>query len=355
MEYQHGGDIYGNQVCLDYSVNLNPFGMPQGVREAIKAAADHCAVYPDSQARQLRESLSKEHAVPKDGILCGNGAADLIFLAVFARKPKKAVILAPTFSEYEQALTGVGCEISYFYLKEEEDFSLDPEKFAASLDGFVDMVFLCNPNNPTGKVVFNEGMRKILDRCKTLGIFLIVDECFLDFAKEEEAASLIPLTTDYDNLAVLKAFTKMYGMAGVRLGYLISGSRTLLEDMEGLRQPWSVSTLAQAAGIAALREQAQPELVRALLERERPFVKTKLEELGFHVWDSQVNYLLFSDSHTEADGDLYHRCLQKGLLIRWCGNYRGLKGRFYRICIRERESNLAMFRILTQVLEERRK
>lgn len=159
MEYQHGGDIYTNQVELDYSANLNPLGLPEGVRTAYIRAADRCSVYPDSRCLALRSKLAAFHRIDRENVICGNGAAELIFLIVHARRPKRALLIAPSFLEYEQALKNGGCEISWFDLKEEEGFALSvPEltayvKREAAAGQRPDMVFLCNPNNPTGLAV----------------------------------------------------------------------------------------------------------------------------------------------------------------------------------------------------------
>lgn len=353
MEYQHGGDRYSYPVSWDFSTNINPCGMPERVKAALVDAVADCSHYPDSRCGTLRTALAERYQVDTGNIICGNGAADLIFQAVQALKPLEAMIPAPTFSEYEQALESVGCKTEYCYLKEEEEFSICKDTLLSCLTPSFDVLFLCNPNNPTGSLINKQDLEAILSHCRNLGIFLFLDECFLDFTRGEESDSLIPFIYQYDNIMILKAFTKMYGMAGVRLGYAITGNRKILEKMERLRQPWSVSTLAQAAGLAALHEKGTAAAVRALLETERPFLKNGLEALGFHVYHSSTNYLLFSDWETAEEKDLFLKCRKQGLLIRWCGNYRGLTGRHYRVCVKRREENILLLEILQKVLNER--
>lgn len=353
MEYQHGGDIYSYPISWDFSTNINPYGMPESVRNAIVEAVSVCSQYPDSRCGKLRESLSEWHNVNAENIICGNGAADLIFQAVQAQKPVKALIPAPTFSEYEQALKSVGCNIEYCCLEEKEGFFLNAHTMLKHLDASFDVLFLCNPNNPTGCLIKKQDLEEIISYCKHRDIFLFLDECFLDFTGQEASLSLLPLIEKYDNLMILKAFTKMYGMAGVRLGYAITANRKLIETMELSRQPWSVSTLAQSAGLAAMKEEENVKKVRKLLLTERPYLKKELENLGFFVYDSSANYLLFSDYKNAQERQLFSECRQKGLLIRWCGNYHGLSGHHYRVCIKRREENKILITILGEVLKER--
>ena len=197
MEYQHGGDIYTNQVELDYSANLNPLGLPEGVRNAYIGAADCCSVYPDSRCQALRTKLADYHRIGREAVLCGNGAAELIFLIVQAKRPKRALLIAPSFLEYEQALKAAGCGLSWFDLKEEEDFALSvPEllahlKEAEAAGQRPDILFLCNPNNPTGFAVEREALIPLLEYCEECGIVCVVDECFIEFLDEPERFSVM--------------------------------------------------------------------------------------------------------------------------------------------------------------------
>ncbi len=362
MEYQHGGDIYGNQVEMDYSANINPLGLPEGVKKALYKAIETCSCYPDSSCRELREALSKFHHINKDYIICGNGAADLIFQIVQAVKPERAFLMTPTFSEYEQALAVTGTELVYYDLKEEQGFKPDSREFIRLIEENITqnplgkgMVFLCNPNNPTGFALKKEEVSEILDYCRTHSLYCVVDQCFTEFLDEPEVYSVLNITDKQpqDHVFILKAFTKLYAMAGVRLGYGICNNRELLETMESLRQPWTVSSLAQAAGVAALKETKYVKKTKELICTEREFLKDKLKEAGLYVYDSMANYIFFRDLRPEAqlkDRLLYHQCLEQRLLIRSCGNYRGLDSTYYRICVKGREENLRFLHILQGIL-----
>ena len=192
MQYQHGGDIYTQEIHMDYSANLNPLGLPDGVRKVLASSihTDVCSVYPDSSCGKLREALGRLHEVPKDWIICGNGAADLVFGLAHGCMPRRGLVTAPAFSEYEQAMRACGCSVDYLFLEEKEGFSLNVEALLQRIIGAAgegrpyDMVFLCNPNNPTGIPVPTGEIRRVAEVCLQSGTRLIMDECFCDFLDE---------------------------------------------------------------------------------------------------------------------------------------------------------------------------
>lgn len=195
MDYQHGGDIYSQEIRWDFSANVNPLGLPEGVRQAVVDAAKGCASYPDSRCRRLVGKLAAYHQVPEEWILCGNGAADLIFQAAYAQRPREGWLLSPTFSEYEQALKAVDGRIRFFALRREEGFLLDVGRLMERLGkegggrkAYPPVLFLCNPNNPTGLAVSRTELRKLAAFAEQEGIRLIVDECFLDFCERKGSA-----------------------------------------------------------------------------------------------------------------------------------------------------------------------
>lgn len=357
MEYQHGGDIYTNSVDMDYSANLNPLGLPDGVREVLHSAINTSSCYPDSRCTALRLGLSRLHGVPARSIICGNGAAELIFLMVRSMKPKRALLLSPSFLEYEQALKAEGSDIIYFDLAEGDGFRLFPDRLIAYLEDITpkpDMIFICNPNNPTGLAVKNEEMIKILDYCQRNKIFCVIDECFHEFLETPEEYTVLEYikANKSSHVFLLKAFTKIYAMAGIRLGYGICSQEALLERANLCRQPWSVSSLAQAAGEAALKEQEYVNRTRRLIWRERRFLSEGLKALGFAVWPSMANYIFFRDNRPEAKPHthlLYDQCLKRRVLIRSCANYQNLDGTYYRICVKDRKENEALLSVLKSI------
>lgn len=341
--HTHGGDVYRHQNVTDFSANCNPFGTPESVKQAVARAMEQVCHYPDVKCERLRDAISHYEGVPAEQIICGNGAADLIFALVLALKPKKALLPAPTFAEYEQALATVECGIQRYVLEESRGFSVGRE-FLDDITENLDMVFLCNPNNPTGVLMEQAFLREVLLRCQECGCILMLDECFVDFVEHPEAHTMKSLLEQNNSLFLLKAFTKRYAMAGVRLGYALCGNRELLENMQMVTQPWNVSILAQEAGIAALSEKEYVEHSMAVIHRERTYLLEGLGRLGYETFASSANYIFF-----KGPKDLQKSCLEKGILIRDCSNYYGLSKGYYRIAVRLREENDKLLRVLGEI------
>lgn len=347
----HGGDWAGFQLeyggpPLDFSSNVSPLGVPERVRDAAARALSAADRYPDPLCRELRGAISQAEQVPADWCLCGCGSADLIFRAVLARRPQRALVTAPTFGEYGAALALVGCRVEQYPLGEENGFVLR-EDFLDAITPETDMVFLCEPNNPTGRTTPGPLLRTVLDRCGETGALLIVDECFGGFLRDPDAHTLRGMLGEYPNLLILKAFTKLYALAGLRLGYCLSSSGPLLEAMALAGQPWGVSIPAQAAGVAALRETDYVRRVRALIGAERPRLALELERLGFRVIPGEANYLLF-----HAPVLLLEPLRRRGILLRGCGNYSGLDDGWYRTAVRTAEENRRLVAALEEIVKE---
>lgn len=350
-EYRHGGDVYGNRnVKLDFSININPLGMPDFIKEAAIEGVLSGSRYPDSRCGKLREKAASFYQVTGEQIIFGNGAAELIYTAVGALKPAAAVVLAPSFTEYENALRGEGAKIHWFQLKEEDEFRLPTDEYLEFLsETKPDMVFLCNPANPAGNGMEEEDVERILAFCREKGIFVVMDECFLDFAEEGRRHSALKYLKDGNtDLMVLQALTKSFAMAGLRLGYGFLAAPGLLEKMQSRIQPWNVSIPAQEAGIAAFGKEREAYLSRArkLIGEEREYLRRGLEELGFRVFPSDANFLLFRDTKALGKRVLYRKLLERGILIRCCDDYRGLDGSFYRVCTGKRSENQLLLEAL---------
>lgn len=346
MKHLHGGDVYRYKGCIDFSSNSNPLGPPESVVQAAAEAASRMADYPDVRCQQLREALASYEGLDPSMIYFGNGAAEVIFSLCLALKPRKALMPAPTFAEYEQALQSVGCQIVHVYLKEENGLQVDKSFAEAILREQPQAVFLCNPNNPTGILTPAGLVSEILAACEEVGSLLVLDECFNDFIQNREQYTMKPELESHSSLFLLKAFTKRYAMAGVRLGYGLSSHKEILEKMEQVTQPWNVSTVAQAAGIAALQEEAYVERGRSLVQKERGYLREGLEGLGYRLYDSQANYLFFY-----SEMPLWEACKEQGILIRDCSNYPGLGHGYYRVAVRTHEENQKLIQALRHIRE----
>lgn len=354
MEYLHGGDIYSDgKIRLDFSVNTSPLGMPEPIRQAVIHSFGSWERYPDSHSRSLRSALAAYYGgrIPEDAFLCGNGSADLMYTLIFALRPGKALVPVPAFAEYQMALAAGGCLLKTFPLEESAGFSLEEsrERLKESIrkSSGIDMMMLGNPVNPCGSAAGREWIEEIADRCREKKIFLVIDECFNWFLKEREYFSAIPMIEKepekYRHVMVINAFTKIYAMAGLRFGYAVCTDREVIKRMERCRQPWSVSAPAEAAATAALALMGEAEKTVTLVETERRFLTEGLAGLGFTVFPSMVNYILF---RADTDFDYKAFCRERGILIRSCGNFEGLDSRYYRVAVKQREENRELLRCL---------
>lgn len=374
MEYQHGGDIYGHsRIQFDFSVNTNPFGMPEAIRDAVLQSAERWEQYPDCFSRNMRRGLADyyhcldaqsgptEPSRPNpfweaEDFLCGNGASDLFYTLALALRPRKALLIAPAFSEYEKALSLVHCQIETFFLHEETGFSLEreAEPFCKVLEEIpdLDLVFLANPNNPNGLSVSLSFLSGLAALCRKKGAVLAIDECFHWFLPDGKRRSMMRLMAKapekYAHVMVFNAFTKIYAMPGLRMGFAACKNHVLLRKMEESRQPWSLSAPAEAAGLAALRQDAFAERTAEQIAVWREALECGLREAGFIVYPSEVNYLLFR----KEDGVDYGKgCREQGILIRDCSNYPGLGKGFYRVSVKREEENRILIECLKGLAE----
>lgn len=331
-KYEHGGDVYKKNVRLDFSVNTNPLGMSEAVKSAVSESISDFGSYPDNECRTLRAAIAEYEGVNVDNILCSNGASEMIFAIVRAVMPKKAVLIAPTFSEYERALMSVGCETSYYKLSEDNGFCIGRD-FLNSLDG-ADITFICNPNNPVGSVAHKSLMEDIAQKCRSAGVVCVSDECFADLAGCYSMKG---------KMSVIKAFTKTYSLAGLRLGYLI-GDDKIIADTKLQLPAWNVSKVAQAAGAAALSDKDYLKKSIEIIEKERGFLQHGLTALGFKVFDSQANFILFKGREGIAQ-----ELLKKGIMIRDCSNFEGLSEGFYRIGVKLHAENEELIKELGEI------
>ena len=352
-QYVHGGDIYSDpslkkdKDLLDYSANINPLGIPAGVRRALKDAVADCVNYPDPFCRELRERLSQHFSIPAGMIYCGNGAADVLFRIMTALKPKRTLVLAPTFADYEKAALASGSKMDYFILKEDNEFAVTLEILKA-ITKRTEMVVLCNPNNPTGKLMDKALLLEVLHHCEELHIPLLVDECFMDFVQDKEGYTLIDQLSGHPGLIILKAFTKIFAIPGVRLGFCLTSDTVLMDKLYACGQDWNVSVLAQAAGVVALEETDFLVETRELIAVEKAYLIAQLRLIGLKVFEGEANYLLIKTLHNYPWPD---KLKKHHILIRDCSNYRGLSAGYYRIAVKTRRDNRKLIKIMKELVK----
>lgn len=341
MVVSHGGDVYRNKITYDFSVNINPLGIPEECRHAAIDGMALAEQYPDVEGEKLVEAIAVEKQIPGEYILLGNGAAELIYAFCQAQRPKRAVTISPTFMEYEAAVQAVGGEMEY----------VGAEEMPGHITQETDVVFLCNPNNPTGEFFHEDYREALFRRCRMTDTWLFVDECFLPFLRQDASDSMLRVFRENkggERLIVLRAFTKIYAMPGLRLGYAVVGDLEQRERMRRQLQPWNTSIPAQLAGIRALKLTGYLERTWEVIQTERAYLTTELSALAkdglLRVYDTEANFFLLYSEY-----DLYKGLLEQNIMIRDCSNFRGLKKGYYRIAIRSHRENEALIDALKRV------
>lgn len=339
----HGGDIYQNQIIYDFSVNTNPLPLPEVLQKRMAEVAMHSNRYPQYGNGLLRERIAALYGFSEKEVVCGNGASELFVAIVHALRPKRVGIFVPAFSGYAWAAQTVGAEVCNVLLREENNFAMDMaqmESMCRQLEGG-DLLFLANPANPAGNKMEASLLETLLDVCEKKQVTVVLDECFVAFTGEKGYASWIQ---KYSHLIVVRAYTKIYAIPGIRLGYLLA-QEPVCEKIARQLPEWNVSVVAQQIGMDILNDSISGWNRRkylndtvALIQKEKEFLKQELTKMfgnQITIFPSEANFLLLKTKIS-----LYDRLLERGILIRNCANYTGLGSDFYRIAIKSHPENV---------------
>ncbi len=342
--HEHGGDVFAvarslgvaPESMVDFSASINPLGMAPAVRAALAGCVDRLLHYPDKSAAELKEGLAAYHGIGTAELAVANGSTELIHLLPRVVGGKRGLIVAPAFAEYASALERSGWQIDYFTLKSEERFALSLKALREKLADGYDLLFICNPGNPTGSLLPKSDIEGIIELCEESGTFLVLDEAFIDFCEAESAKDLIRRCP---RCVALRSMTKFFAIPGLRLGYAIGMPETIAA-IAALQDPWSVNTAAQVAGIASLSDADYCRQTREYVHEEREHLATALADcLALRVFPSQANYLLIEICHGPNAAELRSKLMAKGILIRNCCNFKGLDDRFFRVAVKGRAEN----------------
>jgi threonine-phosphate decarboxylase len=353
--FEHGGNVFAMARALgiapeelaDFSASINPLGPAPGVREALSASFDRIVHYPDREAAELRRALAGFHGIDVSLIAVSNGSTELIYLLPRIVEGRRGLIVAPAFSEYARSLEKSGWTAEYFTLSPADGFDFSLESLAARLEEGFDLLFLCNPANPTGALLPLAVVEKIHSLCRNAGTFLVIDEAFMDFCEAESAKRLICAA---GGGVVLRSMTKFYAIPGLRLGYAM-GPAEVIGRFSSCLEPWSVNTPAQVAGVASLADPAYHALTIRHNAEERGFLARGLSSLPGPVpYPSAANYLLVELRNGLSASQLRDELLRKRILIRDCSNFTGLDGRFFRVAVHGRDDNRRLLAALAEVL-----
>lgn len=356
----HGSDI--EKICeyyhlkkediINFGANVNPLGLSASVKAALASHLDILSSYPDREYTSLREVLSAYCRIPSDYILPGNGSSELISLLIDALSPKHTLILGPTYSEYSRELSFSGSTQEYYHLKEEQDFRLDADDLCTVLaKGNYDLLIICNPNNPTSSAILHDDMEKLLCFCADHGVFVMIDETYVEFAPDIEAVTAVPFTQRFTNLCVLRGVSKFFAAPGMRLGYAVTGNPDFLRKMKEKQIPWSLNSAGAYAGELLFQDQDYIDRTRQLILTERGRMYDALSQLAsFKVFQPYANFLLLKIlKEGKTAFDVFETCIKNGLMIRDCSSFQCLDGEFVRFCIMMPEDNSRLLKVLEKV------
>ncbi|MCD8250139.1 MAG: aminotransferase class I/II-fold pyridoxal phosphate-dependent enzyme [Lachnospiraceae bacterium] len=361
-EQFHGSDLekiekyFGipKEKITSFGANVNPLGLSPLMREGLLQHIDVVTSYPDPAYTQLRRHIAAYTGCQPEQILVGNGCTELISLFVQIRKPKKALIVSPTYSEYECEIHLNGGEVVYYALQEKEDFQLNVNDFTQTLSEGYDLCVICNPNNPTSTATEQEDMRQVLSCCNELGVFVMIDETYAEFAPEKGGVSCVGLLNEFQNFTILRGVSKFFAAPGLRLGYAMTGNLALLQKIQEDKNPWTLNSLAEVAGSYMFRDTAYIEQTRNLISSERERIYQELLTWKHvKVYRPHANFILVRILREDVTSyDVFLHAIRRGLMLRDCSSFPGLEdGSFFRFCFMMPEKNTELLACLHEILE----
>lgn len=354
----HGGNIFLHaqqkgctlQDILDFSANINPLGpSPEGLR-SLKDHLDLICHYPDPHCREIKERISSYYHIPKEMILMGNGAVEILYLLAQYKKPKEVLIVGPTFSEYERASLAAGSNVRMVPLKKEENFTLTAAAIKEEIP-YKGMVYLGNPNNPDGCLLNKEEGLQILKWVEERESILLIDESFMDFVTPEKDYTFLPYVKESNALVILHSLTKFFAIPGLRLGFAVLDS-ALVEALQGYKDPWNVNVLAQYYGYAALGDTTYIQKTKEYIKKEKERFFAKMNEIdGLCSYRPSVNFMLCEIQNQSCTAqELQEQLYDRHILVRNCAAYDGLSPYFFRVAIKKEEENNKLYEAIKAVL-----
>ena len=352
----HGSDLekveayYGikKEDIIPFAGNVNPLGISPLLKKSMASHIESISEYPDRDYKELRSTLALYCNVPMEHIIVGNGATEMISLTMQLLRPKHALLLSPTYSEYTREIDLVGGHIEEYFLREDLDFKLDLNDLISKLTDDIDLLAICNPNNPTSSALNTEEITKILTHCKLHDIFVMIDETYVEFAPDIDTISAVSLTTKFDNFMILRGTSKFFCAPGLRLGYGICGNLAFLERMNSIKNPWTINTLAALAGEAMFMDTDYIQSTKDYIQSERTRcidILSKRDTLK--IYPAYANFILVKLLDGTTSFEMFERCIKSGLMIRDCASFHGLDGEFIRFCIQKKEDNDRLLNLLT--------
>lgn len=348
-DHFHGSDlekieaIYGikKEEIISFSANVNPLGVSPLLRATLAEKIDAITSYPDREYTSLRKCIANYCGTDTDNVIVGNGSTELISLFIQIEHPKKALVIGPTYSEYEREIALGGGTTLYYPLLEADDFKLNVTDFLSHLNESIDLLVVCNPNNPTSSCITRTQMRQILDACKQHDIYVMVDETYVEFANNMEEISAVPLTNYYNNIVILRGTSKFFAAPGLRLGYAITGNRDLIKAINTRKNPWTINSLAVVAGGTMFTDTSYINETKQLISSERKRLYDLFQKHpDFKVYEPSGNFMLVRILRDDLTSeDLFDRAIREKMMIRDCSTFPFLDNKYIRFCFMNPKDN----------------
>lgn len=348
-------DVYGipKEKIVSFSANVNPLGFSKKAAEALKNNLDVISRYPDRDYTGLKKAIAAYTKADEAHMLLGNGVTELISLFITITAPKRAVVIGPTYSEYERDLTRLQCSISHILAKESADFILTCEEIINNTPDDTDLVILCNPNNPTSGAIRKQELRKIAADYQQRNILLLIDETYVEFSAHADEITAADLTGIYDNLFVLRGTSKFFATPGLRLGYALTSNQTLLEKAARNTDPWNINSAAELVGTVMFQDTDYIRLVRQTMEAEKEYICHSLQTIpGIRLYPVNSNFVLVRlPAHSMTSGELFDILIRQGMMVRNCSTFPTLGQDFIRICFMSHADNERLVAAIKKALD----
>lgn len=356
MSSNHGANLYdlSNELGLnkkdlmDFSSNINPLGSSSLAKKAVIDNIDMISIYPDPNYYNLKNSISAYCNCKTDNIILGSGATELISSFISTINPQKAVLLSPSYSEYEKELKKSNCSIHKYFAKEENDFKIDVNDFISYINSDShDMVVICNPNNPTGFAFSKDEIKKILENTNT---FIMIDETYIEFTDTNKYSST-HLVDEFNKVFVIRGTSKFFGTPGIRLGYGLTSNITIKDSINNKLDLWNINTLASIMGEVMFTDTNFINHSSMTLKSERSYLSNELSSIhDFKVYHSEGNFILCEiKSKKITASNLRESLIKKHIIIRDCNSFEGLNEYFFRVCTLTHDENKLLISSLKNI------
>jgi len=360
-DHFHGSDLekieriyhIKKENIISFSANVNPLGLSQKLCESLKDHLEVITSYPDREYTQLRKTIGAYCHADFENIIVGNGSTELISAVIRQKEFKNACLISPTYSEYEREIVLGGGTCFYHELKPENNFELCTEElFSMLTEKKINLLVLCNPNNPTSTALKNDTLYAILEFCKANGMFVMFDETYIEFTKEYDSITAVPYLSDFDNFIILRGISKFFASPGLRLGYGLTGNKPLIEKINETKNPWTINSLAEYAGRILFTDEAYISKTKDLIFSERNRVCNILRSIpGLKIYEPAANFVLVKIEKENRNADiLFDTAIRRCLMIRNCSTFRGLDNHFFRFCFMKPSDNDQLLACIREVM-----